>query len=245
MLIIPLHRKPTAANWPWVTTLILLLNVAVFGLWQSRDTRQLAVAQLHYFDQQLDRVEFPLYLQFIDDGHGAPLDEDFEQMREHLHGPEYRDLMFTVVNLDNAFLRALADGGSLAGSRQQLDPAGRWAEVRAGVQRLLDRSVTWRCALRFDRIDVSRIIGSMFLHGSFGHLFGNMIFLCLLGLLVEGALGGMLFGLLYVLAGMGAGLFSIAWRFGDAGFGVGASGAIAGLMGAYCVLMASPMRVFP
>jgi hypothetical protein len=76
----------------------------------------------------------------------------------------------------------------------------------------------------------------MFLHGGFGHLVGNMLFLALLGLLVEGALGPGLFLALYLLGGFGSTLVSLAWHHGEIGTALGASGAIASLMGAYCVL---------
>jgi membrane associated rhomboid family serine protease len=236
MLIIPLHRKPTAANWPWLTSVLLLLNVGIYFIGQSRDARYEAMAQMQYFEVQLDQIEVPLYLQFRQSGEASELFFDFEQAQQLLQGPAWRDLLFTVINLDRRFLAALADGGSLADQRRALDPQASWATRRASVELLLDRAVTWRYALRYDWIEARRLLGSMFLHGSVGHLIGNMIFLALLGLLVEGALGGILFGLVYLLAGVGSALFSIYWRYGDAGFGVGASGAIAGLMGAYCVL---------
>lgn len=236
MLIIPLHRKPTAANWPWVTTLLLLICVAVYVFGQSSDARREAQAQMHYFESRLDQIEMPLYLEYRQSGAGLDLPYDFQQLSESLEGPMWRDLLFQSVNMDGPFLHALAHDEQWIAKRQALDPEGRWEAERQTVALLLNRSLTWRYALRYDQVETKRLLGSMFLHGSAGHLIGNMIFLALLGLLVEGALGGLLFGLLYLLAGIGAGLFSMYWRFGDAGFAVGASGAIAGLMGAYCVL---------
>jgi membrane associated rhomboid family serine protease len=90
--------------------------------------------------------------------------------------------------------------------------------------------------LRFSEIDPKRMLGAMFLHGGVGHLVGNMLFLAVLGLLVEGAVGPLLFLALYLLGGVGSALVSLAWRWGDPGTALGASGAIASLMGAYCVL---------
>src|SRR5690606_22699464 len=60
--------------------------------------------------------------------------------------------------------------------------------------------------------------------------------LALIGLLVEGALGHGLFLAVYLLGGMGSALLSLLWRMGETGGALGASGAIAALMGAYCVL---------
>ncbi|MGH8122021.1 MAG: rhomboid family intramembrane serine protease, partial [Rudaea sp.] len=69
--------------------------------------------------------------------------------------------------------------------------------------------------------------------------------LAMLGLLVEGALGPLLFLAVYLGGGLGAGLVSLAWRWGEHGAALGASGAIAALMGAYCVLWGvRKVRVF-
>lgn len=235
MLIIPLHRKPTLASWPWVTSLLIVLNVVIYLFGQSRDDRFEAQAQLHYFEQRLELVEEPLYLQYRESGAAAELPYDFDQLRLVLEGPMWRDLLFTTVNLDAGFRRALQQE-PWAERRRELDADRRWERERPVVDALLERSLRWRYALRYDQPEPRRLLGSMFLHGSLGHLIGNMVFLALLGLLVEGALGGWLFAGLYVLAGVGGSLFSVLLRHDEVGFALGASGAIAGLMGAYCVL---------
>jgi hypothetical protein len=62
---------------------------------------------------------------------------------------------------------------------------------------------------------------------------------------VEGALGAGWYLLLYLAGGLGAQLVSLAWRWGEHGAALGASGAIAALMGAYCVLWGMrKVRVF-
>ncbi len=80
------------------------------------------------------------------------------------------------------------------------------------------------------------VFTSMFLHGSFVHLAGNMLFLWIFGNNVEDHLGPFLFVPFYLLLGV-AGM--TAHYLADPGSTVpiiGASGAIAGLMGAYLVL---------
>lgn len=77
------------------------------------------------------------------------------------------------------------------------------------------------------------------------HLVGNMIFLAALGLLVEGSLGPLRFTGLYLLGALGSSAVSLAWRWGEAGGGLGASGAIAALMGGFCVIWGrQPVRFF-
>jgi hypothetical protein len=76
----------------------------------------------------------------------------------------------------------------------------------------------------------------MFLHGGFGHLLGNMIFLFIIGFVVETALGKTVYSAGYLLTGLAGGLLYIAFNSNSHVPTVGASGAIAGLMGMYTVL---------
>jgi membrane associated rhomboid family serine protease len=73
---------------------------------------------------------------------------------------------------------------------------------------------------------------SMFLHGGFMHLFGNMLYLWIFGNTLEDRLGHGRFGLLYVLCGLGADLTQIALDPSSRMPIIGASGAVAGVLGA-------------
>jgi len=77
---------------------------------------------------------------------------------------------------------------------------------------------------------------SMFLHGGWMHLIGNMWFLWLFGDNVEDRLGKLLFPFFYLVCGLCAGLLHVALSSDSAIPAVGASGAIAGVMGAYIYL---------
>jgi membrane associated rhomboid family serine protease len=76
---------------------------------------------------------------------------------------------------------------------------------------------------------------SMFLHGGWMHLIGNMWFLWIYGDNVEDALGPARFFLFYVLCGAAAGLTHLVTNFDSRVPTIGASGAIAGVMGAYLI----------
>ncbi len=80
------------------------------------------------------------------------------------------------------------------------------------------------------------LISSMFLHGGWFHLIGNMWFLAIFGDNVEDALGSLRFILFYLLCGIAAAGLQIATSPGSVSPMVGASGAISGVMGAYAVL---------
>jgi len=76
----------------------------------------------------------------------------------------------------------------------------------------------------------------MFLHGGFFHLLGNMWFLYIFGDNVEDRLGPSRFVAFYILSGMAAVLIHLVTNWHSPLPTVGASGAIAGLMGAYFLL---------
>ncbi|MGH7128752.1 MAG: rhomboid family intramembrane serine protease, partial [Planctomycetaceae bacterium] len=77
---------------------------------------------------------------------------------------------------------------------------------------------------------------SMFLHGSWLHLIGNMWFLWLFGNNIEDSMGHLRFLVFYLLAGGIAGLAHVYSAPGSPVPTVGASGAISGVMGAYLLL---------
>jgi len=80
------------------------------------------------------------------------------------------------------------------------------------------------------------LLSSMFLHGGLLHLGGNMLFLWIFGDNVEEAMGRFKFLLFYLLSGMGGALFQILTHLKSGVPMIGASGAIAGVMGAYFLL---------
>ena len=84
---------------------------------------------------------------------------------------------------------------------------------------------------------------SMFMHGGWEHIIGNMLFLWIFGNNVEDALGRLRFLLWYIAAGLAATALQtfVTLKFGtvqDASIpNIGASGAIAGVLGAYFLLL--------
>ena len=87
------------------------------------------------------------------------------------------------------------------------------------------------------------VLTSMFMHGSWMHLIGNMWFLWLFGNNIEDSMSRPRFVAFYVLCGVAAALAQVAADPSSAIPMVGASGAISGVMGAYLVLFPR-VRVF-
>ena len=77
---------------------------------------------------------------------------------------------------------------------------------------------------------------SMFLHGGWMHLGGNMLYLWIFGDNVERAMGSARYVAFYVVCGLAAGLAHIAFSSGSSVPSIGASGAISGVLGGYLLL---------
>ena len=90
---------------------------------------------------------------------------------------------------------------------------------------------------------VTNVITSMFLHGSWLHLLGNMWFMWLFGNNIEDSMGRVRFVVFYLVCGVAAALAQVFASPASAIPMVGASGAISGVMGAYLVLYPR-VRVF-
>jgi len=86
-----------------------------------------------------------------------------------------------------------------------------------------------------DRFTYSSIVTSMFIHGGFLHIAGNMWFLWIFGRGVEDLLGHGKYLFLYFACGIAAGLLHVLVNANSTVPTVGASGAIAGVMGAYLI----------
>jgi membrane associated rhomboid family serine protease len=85
------------------------------------------------------------------------------------------------------------------------------------------------------RFHTSALITSMFMHGGWWHIIGNMWFLWIFGDNIEDVLGHGKYLVFYLLCGIAAGLTQTFFNVGSRLPMVGASGAIAGVMGAYLV----------
>jgi membrane associated rhomboid family serine protease len=89
------------------------------------------------------------------------------------------------------------------------------------------------------------VFTSMFMHGGLGHLAGNLLFLWIFGDNVEDAIGHLRYVAFYLACGVCAAFSQVFTNIGSQAPMVGASGAIAGVLGAYLVLYPrAPITVF-
>ena len=82
----------------------------------------------------------------------------------------------------------------------------------------------------------STLLTSMFLHGGWMHLGGNMLYLWIFGDNLEKVMGALRFAIFYLVCGLAASFAHIVFGHGSSVPAVGASGAISGVLGGYILL---------
>src|SRR5262249_13271469 len=131
-------------------------------------------------------------------------------------------------------------GSGASGMRSRADP---WrADSDAAGRPTVSHGRRPRLPHRPGR-QVSHIFTSMFLHGSWMHLIGNMWFLWIFGDNIEDSMGRVRYAVFYLLCGVAAALAQVVLNPASGVPMVGASGAISGVMGAYLILFPR-VRVF-
>lgn len=234
MLILPLHKPLTLATLPLMTMLLLLVNVVIYFGWQLPDAGKLDQAMAYYAHSGLEAIEQPAHERY-QQRNGVMQAQDAQD-------PDAVQAPFAMSTLgDVRFAAALASGELFDTPAQQT----HWQQLRAPYDALLGEVFTLRHLLRQSEWSPARMLSSAFLHGDAMHLIGNMLFLLLIGLLLEGAIGSGGVLAVYLLGALGASAASLAWRWGEAGSALGASGAVAAMMGAFCVVWGRrPVRFF-
>src|SRR5512142_3143027 len=121
--------------------------------------------------------------------------------------------------------RSVCDLGLIPGELTGLVPPGTRFPLGHGLVCLTERGPHY-----------GHVLTSMFLHGSWMHLLGNMWFLWLFGDNVEDAMTRPRFVVFYLACGIAAAAAQVLTQPGSALPMIGASGAISGVMGGYLVL---------
>jgi membrane associated rhomboid family serine protease len=142
--------------------------------------------------------------------------------------------MVPVANIAIIVLNFLVFFGELAVAAQGADAVNGFVQRYA----LVPCEYTGQCAVAAGTPYPLWItlFTSMFLHGGWEHIIGNMIYLWVFGNHVERSMGHVPYVAFYLLCGLGANALEIATAVNSSVPGLGASGAIAGVLGGYLVL---------
>jgi membrane associated rhomboid family serine protease len=222
-MLIPIgHDSMSARRWPVVTFGLILVNLVAFlgthwvmekqdpQLWEVRDHILILSARHPQLSLTPKAVEWVDDFKNYDPG-------DWAQMQK----PYYQ-----VIDEWDAGVRMIVDPVAL---QAEMDSLGdRYAQLMA-------TSISQGYGFIAAHPRPLAYLTSNFLHAGWWHLIGNMWFLWLAGFVLEDVWGRSLYLLAYLAAGTMSCQFDAWANSGNIGYSIGASGAIAGLMGAFMV----------
>lgn len=224
MFIIPVGNRVDWKRPPVVTLLLILINCFVFFFLQSGNDAKDAKAAEYYFSCDLPNWELNQYSGYLE-RNGDPGKSEY--IRKLLAKQDVNGL--DIMERDARFMRELHAGRIITPEAPEF-PA--WTAQRKKYESM--RSFTTRYVFYVDEPSPVNAFVSAFMHGGFDHLFGNMVVLFLVGFLVESVIGRTLFSLAYFVS-----IFAATFVYSltaHGGASLGASGAIAGVMGLYTVI---------
>ena len=238
-IAIPLDIKPSWRSPPWMTALLILVNCIVFWGWQVPEEKSVERVASLYASTPLPSIELPRFIDHLQQASqraGSRIKPPMVRAAKGmLKDKRYADL-YQLMWQERQFARQLKASDII----QPADPQYKeWRAARAGFNPREPQPFTARWAMSYEPgagLQPVQALTSTFLHGSTGHLLGNMVFLFLFGFTLELALGAGVYLLFYLLCGVSASLFADLFYAGKGSMGLGASGAIAGLMAMYAVM---------
>ena len=235
-MIIPITGKIGLKNPPVVTISLILINCLVFFVFQFNDTKQSQKAIEYYYQSGLAEIEARQYIAYAEaDAFDGAKQYDIEIPADPDAALNERQIQYVnaVMQADAEFMADLrAEKIISPGDPGYVD----WKKRRQGFKDRLAQTTTYRYGFIPAEASPVTMITHMFLHGGFGHLFGNMIFLWLVGCILEIGCGRPWYIAWYIIGGLGA--VSLFWVVNADSSQplIGASGAISGLMGLMTVI---------
>jgi membrane associated rhomboid family serine protease len=222
-MLIPIkHENMEARRWPVVTLALIAINVAVFLFTMSaidNETPELGEVKSHILILAALHPELKLQpeSQRLVDGFKESHPDQWKQVQS-----PYRDIM----NAYDAKIRMMEDTSKLQAEMDTLNTQ---------FLSLAKTSITEQYAFVPAQPTAISYLTANFLHGGWLHLIGNMWFLWLAGFVLEDVWGRWVYSAFYLIAGAAA-LQFYAWSNpGSITPTLGASGAVAALMGAFLV----------
>ena len=229
MLIIPVSRRPDWRHPPLVTLLLILLNCLIFFGVQVEDDKRTEKAYRYYADSTLAGIELPRYVKHLQD---RGLASEATSASDALEKNRWPRVLMDMEG-DPAFMKQLRSGVVVL--PDDADYAS-WRRQRDEFDRLQHANIVDRFGFKPAQPTLAGLIGHMFLHANFDHLLGNMAILFIVGYMVEEALGKRRYLAFYLLAGIGAAGFDLVFNASRMVPGIGASGAISGVMAMFVAL---------
>ena len=220
-MLLPLrHENMQGRRWPVVTIGLIALNVVIFlgTYWPMNQQatqevpvrRKILVLAAARPELQINDEEVNWWVNSVRSANAAAW-EEFQKKNEAV--------------------ASVSDAAGLGG-----DTASHQEEMNGLVQELHDQeaaSIRHRYAFYPARPTATSYVTANFLHAGFLHIIGNMWFLWLAGFILEDTWGRVIYPIFYLVAGAAAMVVHTWANPGSYVATIGASGAVAGLMGAF------------
>ena len=222
-MLIPIkHENMSARRWPVVTLALIAINVVVFLFTMSAmddEAPQLGEVKTHILILAALHPELKMKpeSQQLVDGFKQSHPDQWKEAQN-----PYRD----VIDPYDAKIKMSEDSSSLQGQMDSLN---------AQFVKLSKTSITEQYAFIPAHPTAISYLTANFLHGGWFHIIGNMWFLWLAGFVLEDVWGRWLYAAFYLIAGAAALQFYAWTNPGSITATLGASGAVAALMGAFLV----------
>lgn len=213
-MIIPIgHESNSVRRLPWVTFAVMAacLVIHIFVYVQvkkaSREFEKTALEYIEYY------IQHP-YLEL---------------------DPEIKEQMFGKDNVQIDQLLELYRSQASANRARQVEEQEELNQLAEKLQNSMEKIPYRKWGFIPAQMSFLGLLTYMFIHSGWLHLLGNLFFLYLTGPFIEDVWGRMIYSIFYLSAGFVAALM-FAWHYPSfSGPLVGASGAIAGVMGAFLV----------
>ena len=234
LILLPLEKSINWRKPPVVTFLLIIINTAVLFFTHAYDENIAQSSVSYYLDSELPNIELPRYIQ-------TPA-AIFNSLNKTALIAAIKNQKVDKVTLSNilgamendaAFMKKLHNNEIVTVQDADYSP---WKIARSQFDELRQRAISSRYGFIPAQHRPVTFLTHQFLHGGYDHLFGNMVFLFLIGYTLETTLGSLLYLCCYLISGLGA--VALYWQVYPASETalIGASGAIAGLMGMYAGL---------
>jgi len=216
-------------NPPIVTIIIVLINCLVWFVLQAGDTDKQLKASEFYFTSGLVNIEISHYIAYRD----GRLQDPVEVLSDDQFDEETLVQNYLAMQRDELFQQKLNNDEIITPSEQIY---AEWKDLKTEYELMSSQLTSRQYGFIPNQKSLLTSFTYMFMHGSTGHLLGNMFFLWIVGCMLEMGLGRLRYAVLYIIGGLFAvWLFWLIYMTSIIPL-VGASGAIAGLMGAFAVL---------
>jgi membrane associated rhomboid family serine protease len=222
-MLLPIkHENMTARRWPVVTLTLIAINVLVFLFTMTTmddEAPQLGEVKSHILILAALHPELKMQpeSQRLVDGFKQSHPDQWKQVEN-----PYRE----IINTYDAKIKMSQDSSKL---QDEMD------SLNAQFVKLEGSSIIDRYAFVPAHPSTISYLTANFLHGGWMHLIGNMWFLWLAGFVLEDVWGRWLYTVFYLVAGTAALQFHAWTNAGSITPTLGASGAVAALMGAFLV----------